>query len=216
MDSRDKQRLAEIYRNQKILKQEVFSIIGKYPNKERASKVYDMIVDLHGHIYECSYDESETLLDMIERFYNGDEESLEFFESNKHKAFYKSAQVYEQYADNDVQKKLKRSGKLNKSKMKKCNTANQHLNTVYESKRSYDKELLAADNERRLRVLELKMAQVEEDLNATLKSKKQAAYKMYTDNKKLTYQDLGVIFDVSDSTIKRWLREVREGQIGSE
>lgn len=216
MESKDKQRLAEIYRNQKILKQEVFSIIGKYPNKERASKVYDMVVDLHGHIYECSFDESETLLDMIEKFYNGDEESLEFFESNKHKAFYKSVQVYERYADNDVQKKLKRVGKLNKSKMKKCNTANQHLDTVYQSKKSYDKDVVASDNERRLRVLELRMVQVEEDLDAVLKSKKETAYKVYSDNKKLTYQDLGIIFDVSESTIKRWLRDVREGQIGSE
>lgn len=216
MDSRDKQRLAEIYSNRKMLAQEEIAIVSRYSNKERASKVYEMIVDLHGYIYECSIDEPQTLLDMIERFYNGDEEALEFFESNKHKSFYRSVQVYEQYADNDVQKKLKRDGRLNKRKIKKCNTANQHLTTVYEAKKGYDKDLRSLDTEHRLRVLEYKMAQVEEDLEATLKSKKEAAYKMYTDNKKLTYQDLGTIFDVSESTIKRWLRDVREGQIGSE
>lgn len=205
MNKEDKIHLSELYSESRTLEQKRLAILVKYADPVRAASVYNVVTGIHEHIYELPYSEDSTYKDMIEAYYDGDESSLAFFEDNKHIRFTRSVDVYNTFEDKTIQKRLKREGYLNKRKMKKARTPNQHLETVYEAKRAYDRDLLANETQHRLKLLELRMSQLQADLD--LLDRKVCCYQMKQGDPKLTYRDLGEIFDVSDSTIKRWLRD---------
>lgn len=219
--------LAENYRAQKALQQTTFDILKTLADPEKRDKLFSAVCTVHKNILEEENANLEVSIVMQQSF--DEKDDLDFLLQNKHSKFYKAAEVFDKHAEHPIQKSLTKGKYIGRRTVKKQKTPMQHFNNLIEAKTkmSKDQRLEALENSmeetrRMLALLANNQVDLAMQLDTTQKDlstlqetvkdlRKLKLYVLICNSKKRqTNYQLANALNVSESSIKRWKKELRE------
>lgn len=209
-----KKKLVEFHRARKLLDRNTIQVLTLLGDSERSKRIKEALTEVHKVILETessSVDEIATECENIE--------GMEELMLNKNKRFYGAKEIFDEYEEHPMQKKMKRAKVLSKREMIKTKTPNSYIRTLFDSKGQWyllqENEKLRMENEE-LRLKEMLSMMKPDDIGAELREisqdfKKVAAFWLYTNNKgDVSHKTVGALLSVSDRTVRRWFKEIEE------
>lgn len=224
------QNLILLNQQMKYLQQQKRFALSRLAAEGISEKMFQAVLKVHKGILDSEMEEQ--LSDILNNSFE-DKEELSFLLENKHKDFYKSSTVFDEFSGHKVQKVLVKDKLLSKRNIKKQKTPSQHITYVKQAKDYLDKSIKDKIDrelsEIRLQkaeaeILQLKLGQLRilgklnevEDIIEELPSalvniedtRKATAY-LLKKNDKFSSEHIAKILNVTRQTINRWLREIR-------
>lgn len=219
--------LAENYRAQKVLQQSTFNILKTLADPEKKDKLFTAVCTVHKNILEEDNANLEVDTLMSQSF--DAQADLEFLLQNKHSKFYKAAEVFDQHELHPIQKKLTKGKYIGRRSVKKQKTPMQHFTNLIEAKTKMSKdqrlEALESSMEETRRLMALlannqvelamQLDTTQKDLSTLQETVKDLRkLKLYVlicnSTKRQTNYQLARSLDVSESSIKRWKKELKQ------
>lgn len=223
----ERKRVIDLFRQRKSIDDQLLVSLSALADKEQSQEVYNIVHKLHGSVLNGDMISLEGVNELL------DDKQQELFHARKHKPFYKSAQIFDDYKDNPVQKVLVKTKKINKRKMKKDgNTAKHHLESIIQAKHIREMEIRLAALEKKVDKIEAKTqvydkvigkyldydivrASLPENILDILVKKdvspaKIDLYALKYHNPRLSQPVLADLVDKTDRTVRNWLNEVHE------
>lgn len=210
-----KERLIQINRERKALDDKARQILISLSDSEQRDKLYKTVLRMHELILEYDKELHELL---GEGLLSVDE--IKVYQDSKHDKFFRSAEVFEQFTKHPVQKDMVKTKCINKRKIKKSKTPNQHMECMMSSKKMYNLEkrvqvieTVVSSLQTKVEYQDTKLAVYGDLIDKLVKkqihSDKIAMYNVKLQKPQLTQTELAEMFGVSDRTIRNWLREVQ-------
>lgn len=211
-----RERLIQINREKKALDIKARQILSSLSDSEKREKLYKAVMRMHELVLEYDKEIHELLVEGLVS-----NEDIKLYQDSKHDKFFRSSEVFDQFIKHPVQKDMVKTKCLNKRKIKKSKTPNQHIECMMSSKKMYNLE-------KRVQIIETAMHSLQskvnlQDTKLTLYSdmvdkliKKQistdkiAMYNVRLQQPWLTQTELASMFSVSDRTIRNWMKEVQK------
>lgn len=209
-----RERLIQINRERKALDIKARQILISLSDSEQKEKLYNLVLRMHELVLDYDKELHELIGDGLLS-----NEDIKLYQDSKHDKFFRSSEVFDQFTKHPVQKDMVKTKCINKRKIKKSKTPNQHIECMVSSKKMYNLE-------KRVQVIETAMSSLQnkvelQDTKLTMysdlvdklvqrqiSSDKIAMYNIKLQQPKLTQTELAEMFGVSDRTIRNWLREV--------
>ena len=220
-------KLATNYREQRALQQANWNILRSLADPEKRDKLFTAVCTVHKNILEEQNANLEVTQVILHSF--DQPKDLDFLLSNKHSKFYRSADVLDFHKEHPVQQQMQKGKYIGRRDVKKQKTPMQHFNHLAEAKNKMQKdqrlEALERSMEETRNTLallannQLELAQqlgtAQKDL-ATLQEtvkdmRKLKLYVLINNSNRMTNQKLAASLGVSQITIKRWKKELRDG-----
>lgn len=235
-DEYKKQQIEQFVDNQRLIKSlslQNRGILLAFADCEKTKKLYNFVSKVWVNVLDN--DTQEYSVEEIVNMALESDENIQFLNDNKNKNYFPSGKVFEDNSSHPVQKKLTKSKHLSKRSVNKQKTPMQTINYVYNAKSNSDRDDRLAEVEKRMKDLDyavsvLALNQIDIGLELIKQSedfkdvadrlsvvegkindkKKLKLYALYTAANKPTIKEMSKDLDVSERTVKYWLKELRE------
>lgn len=235
-DEYKKQQIEQLIDNHRLIKSLSLQnkmILTSFSDCERSKKVYDFVKKVWVNVLDNNT--AEYSVEDIVNMSLETEENIQFLHDNKHKNYFPSGKVFDENSNHPVQKKLTKTKHLTKRGVNKQKTPMQTISYVYNAKSNSDRDARMEEMENRFKELDFKvtalaMNQIDigleilkhqeefKDVAERLSvvedkigdKKKLKLYALYTSTKKPTIKEMSKELDVSERTVKYWLKSLRE------
>lgn len=236
-----KRKLIEVNKEKRVLDRKAVELMISLSDPEKMKKVTSIVDKLHGVILDTeSSDKDKILKEALT------EDEYDFYVKHKHESFFKGVDLFEKYIAHPVQVGMVKEKCLNKRKIKKQKTANQHVECIISSKDLYELKKEQEVLKRRQDAMEERLQMLEEGLLAVQKQhrvqryhakvevprektdalhrlvlegfsdKAVAAYTESIEYPSITQEEIASYYKVSRRTIIRWFKEVEEALKGAQ
>lgn len=157
--------LISINREVKHLQNKKIAVLSSLSDKEMLSFIFDNTLDIYKNILECDSVNMTNLDDFVLNVFDDLEDAKKFLK-NKSVRWYRSGEVFNNYNEHPVQKKLRRNKVINATSAKRTTTPMALLNYLHKEKAG-DERFRAM--EERLSKLELEQANTASIVNSVIK-----------------------------------------------
>lgn len=230
-----RQKLIDLNIEQKALTIQKKNILSSLADKEKISRLFELLKMAHKGILEDQGELDEILLES----FDNNQETVDFFKKYKHDKFYRSKEVFDEFSSNPVQVAMVRTKSVSKRDIGKAETYHQHLNYMHSAKQIHDlKERVNRLEQRELinkfesslnlgavfrsiSELEERVSTNEEVISGVIDelvklsdrgidTRKLLAHKLKLENPNLKNKELAKQFGVSVRTVCYWLKDMKD------
>lgn len=212
----NRRKLSEINSAEKALKQERKNIIISMSDPEKRDRLRNVVRNLHRAMLE----KEGSFADIIESSVST--EDVLFFLDNKHDKFTYGVNIFEEFIEHHIQKKLVSGGFMSKRDIKKQKSPYQHLKCVFDSNSDMRTREDLENMKKSIAVSNSRLAAAEAMLNTlnseiedratkailnTKEWKKMEVVMLKMQNPNFTNVEISKITGVPRPTIIRWLKK---------